>query len=569
MKYKYYLSDFSLLIEIKAKYINEASQEVNITSSVPFEFQFWTDKIKSCKYVCSSDGMGGTKNCTIIDNSHIMVFFDQKVQPIGVGHLFMECHYYIHNAHYDDGIMDIKRFYNTEIVLTNQPELETEKSSEISIDLIPIILYGENTPVETSVEFTNASDILRKTGRIHVRNGLKYPSVTTENNVFCDDGRTINEHIKDIHDQLNYYICSSGANETTKVVASNLLEKGHSIGISQKIKMVHATNVPCKYKIGSGPEHTLFFNGQPASASNTWAAGDVLEIWCDGSFAYAKKWLELNGKGMSEEAIALLEKVLRNAIYEDGESKDIEDLINALDKGGSGSADNGNVGFDITYEYLIQLLGYTPAKESDVAALENLVNSLIVSNAKVTITASPSVIHKNEQTSISLNTSCSGVTPSSLVILEDSETGSQIASATNQSIISASKNVSVNGNTKTFVAVASIKEHTVTNSVSISARYPIYAGFGTSAESIITQTNKLTPRTSASGSYNGTSNANELNYFILVPSDISLPSTFVMGGAPFSMEKQATIITMSNINYTVFKSGEKYNSGTTLKIQVS
>lgn len=296
MKYKYYPSDFSLLVEVRASYINEASQQVDITTGTPFELVFWTDKNKNIKYSCSSDGKGVTKNCTVVDGSHVMVYFDQKVQCLGLGHLLMECHFFIPNAHFEDGVMDIKRFYNTGVILTDIPELENESAASFSIDLVPIILNGENTPVETSLDFVSASDVLRKKGRVHARNGVKYPSVTTEDNVICSDGRGLDEHNQDIKDNLGYFVCNSAANDATKIVASGLLKMGHQAGMSQKVKMNFATNVACKYKIGNGPEHVLIYNGKPANAYNTWADGDILEIWCDGTFAYAKKWQGGNAK---------------------------------------------------------------------------------------------------------------------------------------------------------------------------------------------------------------------------------------------------------------------------------
>lgn len=265
----------------------------------------------------------------------------------------------------------------------------------------------------------------------------------------------------------------------------------------------------------------------------------------------------ISKRGISDEALRLLEVVLRNAIYEGGETSDITNLIEELKKGGSGSGSGGSGG------------GVCQWDESRIRDIEQEINSLILSVVKVSLSVSPTVVYKNQSVTLSFNATCSGSTPTSLTIKEDSSSGNQVATSSNNTSVFASKNFTITGNTKTFVVEAVINGNKVTESVNISARYPIFAGFGVTADDVSVSANKLSARTSASGTYTGTSTANGQRYFILVPSDITVPTTFVMGGSPFSMVKQATELTLGTVVYKVLRSGETYNNGTTLNIQVS
>ena len=96
---------------------------------------------------------------------------------------------------------------------------------------------------------------------------------------------------------------------------------------------------------------------------------------------------------------------------------------------------------------------------------------------------------------------------------------------------------------------------------------PIYAGFGTSADSVKSETNKLSVRTSASGTYNKTCQANGQNFYILVPRTFTTLTSFTVGGAPFVME--TSDITLGDYEYKQYKSGAVYNTGATVNIKAS
>ena len=96
---------------------------------------------------------------------------------------------------------------------------------------------------------------------------------------------------------------------------------------------------------------------------------------------------------------------------------------------------------------------------------------------------------------------------------------------------------------------------------------PIYAGFGTSADSVKSVDNKLSVRTSAAGTYTKTCQADGQNFYILVPRTFATLTSFTMGGAPFVME--TSDITLGGYEYKQYKSGAVYNTGATVNIKAS
>lgn len=96
---------------------------------------------------------------------------------------------------------------------------------------------------------------------------------------------------------------------------------------------------------------------------------------------------------------------------------------------------------------------------------------------------------------------------------------------------------------------------------------PIYCGFGTSETDVAVDANKLSPRTSANGTYAKTSAKDNVNFIILVPKTMPGLSSFTMGGAPFVMTTSSVVI--NNHDYYMYKSGGIYMSGTEVKVQAS
>lgn len=98
---------------------------------------------------------------------------------------------------------------------------------------------------------------------------------------------------------------------------------------------------------------------------------------------------------------------------------------------------------------------------------------------------------------------------------------------------------------------------------------PIYAGFGTSATEVCIDDNKLSVRTSASGTYSKTSAQDGVNFFILVPATFQRLTSFTMGGAPFVMATSEITAGKFNKEYVQYKSGAVYNTGATVNIKAS
>lgn len=199
---------------------------------------------------------------------------------------------------------------------------------------------------------------------------------------------------------------------------------------------------------------------------------------------------------------------------------------------------------------------------------------IIETGAKIAINVSPSVIYKNTATNITIrgtfSSSDSTLTPTKMVIKYGSQ---EIATVENNKTVSITESNTLVSNTKTYTIEAYVDPNNTGNPTkltvngNLNARNAIYAGFGTTAEEIITVANRLSARTSANGNYTKTATTDDVNYFILVPNDITALKNFTMGGAPYVMNKSTA--TIDGITYNVFKSGGTYNSGATVNITAS
>lgn len=97
---------------------------------------------------------------------------------------------------------------------------------------------------------------------------------------------------------------------------------------------------------------------------------------------------------------------------------------------------------------------------------------------------------------------------------------------------------------------------------------PIYCGFGSEAQSVAKSDNKLSVRTSATGTYTQTNETGyTCNLIILVPKSISTLSNFSMGGAPFVMESSS--VTVNGVAYHMYKSGSVFPNGTKITLQAN
>lgn len=199
---------------------------------------------------------------------------------------------------------------------------------------------------------------------------------------------------------------------------------------------------------------------------------------------------------------------------------------------------------------------------------------ILETGAKVNISISPGTIYKGVNSNITIRgtftASDASLTPTKMEIVQE---GTILATADNNKTVQVNQINNLTANTKTFTINAYVDPNNTDNPTkltvngNLNARYPIYKGFGIEPEDIMTDANKLSARTSANGTYINTAAADGVYYFILVPSDISAPNNFTMGGAPYVMNKSTKVI--NEITYTICKSGATYNTGATVNISAS
>lgn len=197
----------------------------------------------------------------------------------------------------------------------------------------------------------------------------------------------------------------------------------------------------------------------------------------------------------------------------------------------------------------------------------------LFAGAKVTPSISPTTIYKNTPTTVNMTATVTGVAANQIKLFEDSVSGTLIKQTAMEteptlSTLTASKSFNLKGNSKTIVAQANYRSGLFTGVVTLSARYPIYKGFGAVYTDVVKDANKLSARISATGrNYSATATANNQKYFILIPNDISVPGTATMGGAPYVFNQSTQ--TISGIQYTVLTSGATYNTGATVDITLA
>lgn len=190
---------------------------------------------------------------------------------------------------------------------------------------------------------------------------------------------------------------------------------------------------------------------------------------------------------------------------------------------------------------------------------------VLESNARLSVSISPGVVYKNEQVTVTINVSFTNTANIIADVLKVTIDGN-VRTVENANTLRESTTVTPT-DTITYRAEAEVKGVTLTASAALNARNPVYCGFGTSASSVAIIGNRLSARTSAIGTHSKTATANNVNFFLLVPTDVTAPSNFTMGGAPYVMNK--TSETINGVTYNVFKSGATYNSGATVTIIAS
>ena len=455
--------------------------------------------------ISEGSATNGTNTYSFNDNTIMLCFYNNANLP--VGKYGIEVIFTVTN----DGITLDRRFYAPPgygfYIVESTPEgfIPSDKvmTYEIAANL------GLGTLVDLSGYPTNQQLTDGLDGKVD-----KVEGKGLSTNDFSDEYK---EKVDSSPMSVGYFTCETNASTAAKTVTASgyKLQNGGAI----KIYMTNGNTASTPtLNINSTGAKPIYYNGVIASPTNSWEAGEVIEVYYDGTNYQATNF---QGGG----SFSTGEKIGEVGITDEA-TQDSEDLITS-------------------------------------GAVYSMMNA-ISSGAGVSASASPSVIYKNTATNVTVSATMKNSLLASLIQIKD---GNDIVhSGTNTNSISKTLSLNLSAD-KTYSIVATYQGMTFNTSVKVSARYPIYVGMGTSASAVAVDGNKLTARTSASGTYTKSATANGQHFYILVPSDILALSNFTMGGAPFAMT--STTQTINGISYKVYESGATYNSGTQVNVTAS
>ena len=195
---------------------------------------------------------------------------------------------------------------------------------------------------------------------------------------------------------------------------------------------------------------------------------------------------------------------------------------------------------------------------SDITDIDKRIEAL-ENNARITLSVTPSVIHRNVTTSITIRANAYGFIPETFSITYNN--GQQIASEDGKTSVTATIDAS---SSVTLSAKAIYGGRNYTASASVKAVGVIYYGFMNETENV---TKTLSPRTSALGNYQLVSTLDNAKFFIMIPNDMSFPSSITMGGTPYVMDMTET--ERDGERYYMLTSGATYNAGAEININLS
>lgn len=194
---------------------------------------------------------------------------------------------------------------------------------------------------------------------------------------------------------------------------------------------------------------------------------------------------------------------------------------------------------------------------SDISDIDKRIEAL-ENNARITLSVAPSVIHRNVSTSITIRANAFGFVPETFSITYN---GLDIASEKGKTSVTATIEAS---SSVTLSAKATYGGRNYTASASVKAVGVIYYGFMNDTENV---TKTLSPRTSALGNYQLVSTLDNAKFFIMIPKDMSFPSSITMGGTPYVMDMTET--EKDGESYYLLTSGATYNAGAEININLS
>ena len=155
--YKYYKSDFPLLLHTAIKRQTSTGELVPVHTDTPFNIRFYVHEKGTAEtgYLASYDGTT-VHNCTILSPTDIMVYIDQSQLPLPTGQLYVEVEFVVADPHYEgDDENNLKRLYDTGILLTADPDLHDEGS--VTVELFNEVIAREIIDLANQTAATTAS----------------------------------------------------------------------------------------------------------------------------------------------------------------------------------------------------------------------------------------------------------------------------------------------------------------------------------------------------------------------------------------------------------------------------
>ena len=206
----------------------------------------------------------------------------------------------------------------------------------------------------------------------------------------------------------------------------------------------------------------------------------------------------------------------------------------------------------------VDLTGYYTKEEVDNKFLELDIEKML-NNVSTSLNISPGgAFETGTESQITIKYTVHNFTLSdkSLLSLTMKKGGTIVATGTGETVSYSDKISKTTSYSATCVYKNGVKSWS--SSASKHSYYRTYYGFGLNEEDVFANGHsKIT--SSAGGTYSEVSNADNVYYYIIVPSGVSCPSTFTMNATPFVMNK--SYLTKNNITYTILKSGSDFSVG--------
>ena len=402
----------------------------------------------------------------------------------------------------------------------------------------------------------------------------------TANKYQKDINQEVASSIQDLRSTVGYYICSTAGNTAEKAIDASgyTLLKGGGLRVKFTEKNTAANATLNIENTGANP---LYYNGVRVSTNNSWYAGEIMTLFYDGAAFQLNSLPDLDEYDVSakngsqaftfSEAVALVPEAYRHGglklkFISNSDSSISGNKYVQYRYMGTETTGNPNPFLDevnwqnddiMTH---IDSIRHEMGNYVDVAdsSLQGQINDIVVSQALISLSGSPSVIYaaKSDQTVLlSSNISTIG-TISSHKILKGS---TEISSGTDQ-ILNGSDSSTNAISDITYTTEAVINGVKVSKESTVYVRYPIYFGAAATWDVINSDSHKASARTNPIGTYHITVSNDGQSVFFNVPSEMSITRATVSGfDMPFKPYVSKTI---DGKEYKSYESTNTYTIGT-------